>query len=248
MKSLSYIISFVMVLFLWACGGNERKYIPPPTNEMITKLMSAPSYTIVLADMDMDESEETFKHKYQVIYPVDSVLKDSITQWYAVDEAYFWKNEDNLGMALVTKSEDGTLNKIASPPGYDNYVGNEKYGSWNSGSTGSSFWVFYGQYAMMSTLFGMNRSPVSYDNHRRYSSTYKGSRPYYGASNTNPTYGTKSAAMRKSNPTFFSRRASKTGWNASSRTYNTTGKTSGSGTSRFSSTKSSRGFGGGFGK
>ena len=38
-------------------------------------------------------------------------------------------------------------------------VGNPSYGSWRSDSSGSSFWVWYGQYAMFSSLF---RSPIYY--------------------------------------------------------------------------------------
>ena len=38
-------------------------------------------------------------------------------------------------------------------------VGNPSYGSWRSNSSGSSFWVWYGQYAMFSSLF---RSPIYY--------------------------------------------------------------------------------------
>ncbi|NRA62410.1 MAG: hypothetical protein HRU25_16215, partial [Psychrobium sp.] len=38
-------------------------------------------------------------------------------------------------------------------------VGNPNYGSWSSGSGGSSFWQWYGMYAMFSNL----TSPISYD-------------------------------------------------------------------------------------
>lgn len=38
-------------------------------------------------------------------------------------------------------------------------VGNPTYGSWRSNSGGNSFWVWYGQYALFSSLF---RSPIYY--------------------------------------------------------------------------------------
>ncbi|MBQ0718976.1 MAG: hypothetical protein KBT88_11440 [Gammaproteobacteria bacterium] len=38
-------------------------------------------------------------------------------------------------------------------------VGNPQYGSWQSNSSGTSFWHWYGQYAFFSSMF---RSPISY--------------------------------------------------------------------------------------
>ncbi|MBL1292801.1 MAG: hypothetical protein COB61_002910 [Thiotrichales bacterium] len=42
-----------------------------------------------------------------------------------------------------------------------NLVGNPHYGQWQTNSSGSSFWAFYGQYAFFSSLF---RGPVYYGN------------------------------------------------------------------------------------
>ena len=39
-------------------------------------------------------------------------------------------------------------------------VGNPHYGSWKTGSSGNSFWAWYGKYALFSSLF---RSPIYYD-------------------------------------------------------------------------------------
>jgi len=60
-------------------------------------------------------------------------------------------------------------------------VGNPNYGHWQSNGSGNSFWAFYGQYAMMSSLFG--RGPLSYN-------SWSGHRPYsyyhdYGRSTYN---------------------------------------------------------------
>ena len=40
-------------------------------------------------------------------------------------------------------------------------VGNPNYGNWQTGSNGQSFWAWYGQYAMLSSLLNMNR-PMYY--------------------------------------------------------------------------------------
>jgi len=234
---------FIGCLF-FACSSSER-YIEIPSNNFIRQLSSNETYSIILHDMDVEGS--TFKHQYQIIYQNDSTIKDSVTTWHEVSESYFFKNEDNLGMALVTKQEDGTLNKIAAPAGFDNYVGNEKYGEWKEDSHGSSFWSFYGRYMFISHLFGYNRYPVYYNSHRGYTGTYRGRQPYYGSSSSSRNYGTKSSMMKSRNPSFFSRKASNTGWRSSSSKYRAS-KISGSGTSKYNSKTTTRGFGGGFGK
>lgn len=236
--------SLVISCLFFACSSPAR-YIDIPSNKFIRQLSSNETYTIVLHDMDVEGSK--FKHQYQVIHQNDSIIKDSVTAWHEVSESYFFKNEDNLGMALVTKQEDGTLNKIPAPAGFDNYVGNEKYGEWKQESNGSSFWSFYGRYMFISHLFGYNRYPVFYNSHRGYMGSYRGRQPYYGSSTSSRSYGTKSSMMQSKNPSFFSRKASNTGWAKSSSSYRAS-KISGSGTSKYKSNTTTRGFGGGFGK
>ena len=65
-----------------------------------------------------------------------------------------------MGMEIAAKSADGEVTKTAAPPGYNNYVGNSQYGQWQQGSNGQSFWAFYGQYALMSSLFNMATFPA----------------------------------------------------------------------------------------
>lgn len=72
---------------------------------------------------------------------------------------------------MLADFTDGTLPKVREIEFEDSkaeggaigseYVGNSNYGSWNTGSNGSSFWQWYGQYAFFSMMFG-NR-PVYYD-------------------------------------------------------------------------------------
>jgi len=247
-RSISSIIA-IITLFVLSCGGGQTyEYIRPPVDQMYSSLKTLDTYTIILEDMDVPE-EGVFRHKYRVVYPVnDTTIADSTTRWMAVDQTYFFKNEGNLGMALVSKKEDGTLNKIAAPAGYDNYVGNEKYGQWQTNSSGGSFWAFYGRYMFLSSLFHYT-SPVGYRGYRTYDTSYRGSRPYYGGTSSNPKYGTSSSSMKNSKPSFFTRRASSTGWKSSRSSYKSTKSFSGSGSSRYNSSGGGiRGFGGGFGK
>jgi hypothetical protein len=99
-----------------------------------------------------------------------------------------------MGMELASK-KDGKLTKTVAPPGYTNYVGNEKYGHWVQ-RDGGSFWEFYGKYAFFSSMFRMTMFPIRYsywnDYHRNY---YGYGRGYYGPSYNNGRrmYGTNSA-------------------------------------------------------
>ena len=78
-----------------------------------------------------------------------------------------------------------------------NLVGNPRYGNWRRNSSGTSFWVFYGQYAMMRSLFF---SPMRYS----YGSWYRGRGwSYYGDVGRN-YYGTRADTQR---------------WNRAAKTY-----------------------------
>ena len=74
-----------------------------------------------------------------------------------------------------------TAEKPADGPG-SRLVGNPRYGSWRSDSTGNNFWAWYGQYALFSTLF-MRPGPYYYNQwYPRRSWSYYGDvgRHYYG--------------------------------------------------------------------
>ena len=109
-----------------------------------------------------------------------------------------------LSLDNPIKTEDGEVSETAYPPGYQ-YVGNPKYGRWQTGHSGESFWSFYGKYAMLSSLFnlGMGGRTVyrgDWDDYRRYSSQ---GRPYYGR---NREYGTNGSFTRQTKPNFYQRK------------------------------------------
>jgi len=136
--------------------------------------------------------------------PAEIELKETTTDWTEVSEDFFYKNIDNMGMEIAS-STDGVVSKVPSPPGYDKYVGNEKYGQWRTNSSGGSFWHFYGQYMFMRYMF--MGSPISRGGYQDYGRNYKGKQPYYGkTAQGGAKYGTNSAASKKKNPDFFKRR------------------------------------------
>ena len=232
---MKYFLSFFSLFFLIGCNGGDH-YIPNPVDQMIKKMKKDVTFTIILDDMDVKDDD--FLHKYSIVKEDKAgSITTSITDFILVDYNFFKQNENNLGMQIAAKDSTGKITKAAIPAGFDRYIGNSKYGSWNQ-SGGQSFWVFYGQYAMLRSVFGLGYHPAYYNMHRGYyyGGYYGSSRSYYGNVGNGPNnYGTKSAAVRKGKPNFFSRKARNTNWKRS--------------TSRNSSSRrSGRGGGFGFGK
>lgn len=211
MKFQYILIAFLVFFsatFLTSCGSSE-KVIKDPVDNYTRDLGKYNTYSVILHDMDLEEntfSSDIYKHQYKFILPAKDttggkVVRDSLSGWVVVSEETFNKNLDNMGMELLSKNEDGKVSKIPSPAGYNNYVGNQRYGSWQTGSGGNSFWAFYGQYAFMSSMFGMMSSrPIYQSSYTDYNRNYRGSRPYYGTTTSGQrAYGSGSATSQAMN-------------------------------------------------
>jgi len=125
-------------------------------------------------------------------YLLDENGESKETDWEEVENDYFWANEGNLGMTLVSKPDgkfEDESDTVASPPGMD-YIaqpvmtdgrptGSNRYGEWRTDSSGHSFWHYYGQYAMFNALLGRDRG-YGYDDWNRWNGGYRGRKPYYG--------------------------------------------------------------------
>jgi len=239
MKKINSFAILLVLLTLASCGG--KKFSKSPVDDMIRDMTNAPGFTILLYDMDVKGTFfKTYHHQYRIITEKGETPSEKITDWKEVSEKFFNRHEKDMGMELASKGEDGKVNKTIAPPGYGNYVGNQKYGHWQS-SGGSSFWAFYGQYAFMSSMFNMRGYPAR----RSYYDTYRGNpgRNYYGPRTASgaTAYGTNSKFNQSTKPN--SRYNSK----FSNRVRSSTTRSSRSG-SRYSSGSSSRSRGGGFGK
>ena len=180
----------LLLLIFIACSQRD------PVEEMQNTLASAPEYTIILEDMQEEGAVFTkYYHKYRVLQGE----RDLQTDWVEVSESIFQKYEPFLGMALVSKSEADGVNNSPHPPGYDR-VGNANYGYWGGGG----FWVWYGQYAMMSHLLGGGMGRQIYRNeYDDYRSSRRSGRPYYGQ---NRDYGTNGSLTKQQRPNFYQRR------------------------------------------
>lgn len=246
--------TFLLLLtacILFACGSS-KEYVQSPVDKLIKEMDQEKNFTVILYDMDSEGSwSPTYKHRYKII--TDKQVNDStfepqekLTEWEVVDENFFDIHVNDMGMEIASKT-DGVVSKQTAPPGYSNYVGNSRYGSWQTDNSGNSFWAFYGRYAMMSHMMGLFAGPVYRTGYMDYRSNYRGSRPYYGTSTSR--YGTFSAASKKANPGFHNKVANNSSFKSrvnSSVSRSSTAKATRSG-SRFSSgssrSRSSSGFG-----
>lgn len=245
-KPIQTLIFLISGILLTACSS-EKSFQKNPIDDIIKDLNSVQEFSIVLYDMEEKGSwSKDYFHQYQIITTKNPEadtpeVEEKKTEFLQVSKDYFQRNAENMGMEIVSK-QDGKVNKTASPAGYSNYVGDKRYGQWQSRSDGTSFWAFYGRYAFMSSMFNMMTYPVyrSYYNdwggyNRRGQAYYgptSGGRSYYG------TYGkyNSSRSTRYTSSNSFRNRVN-----------NRTSRSSRSG-SRYNSRRSSRSRSGGFGK
>lgn len=180
-----------------SCGKSSS-----PVQKLAQRFGNVPEYTIILEDMNIQGSMfAQYQHKYKVVVGE----KVYYTGWEKVSESFYRENENYLGMALLAKTEDGFVTQTPFPPGYQ-YVGNSRYGEWQTNSSGTSFWAFYGQYMFMSSMFNMFSSPVYRTNYNSYTQHRDSGRPYYGSANQ---YGTNGTMTKKTNANFYQRKMAK---------------------------------------
>jgi len=125
------------------------------------------------------------------------------TDWQKVDETMFESHVDDLGMDIVSKPfgafED---EKITNPtPAGMAFVGNPRYGQWQTDDRGTSFWAWYGAYRLFGDLLGARGQPYMYrrDEWDTWSTRYRG-QPYYGEDkDKRERYGTGGYVVGSSN-------------------------------------------------
>jgi len=266
MKALKIFLFTTLMILVTSCSEAPRKYIKSPLDKIITSYINIKSYSVVLADMDYKEDTDKYFHKYKIILEKPNTATESkeddfdvkLTEWKEVSPITFEEHQKDLGMTVLSK-KNGVLDKKTAPAGYDNYVGNEKYGKWERSSNGSSFWAFYGQYHFMSSLFYGSRHRYYRSDYNNYRTNHYGRSSYYGKNNS---YGTSTykntSSSWSSKPTSFKQKvqsnvkksssALKSKGYSSSKSYGKSTTTRN--TNRYSSSRSSssRSRSGGFGK
>ena len=119
------------IIFFYGCGAP-----PSPIDEIRSALKGVPTYSVILEDMTVEGNFfKDYYHKYRVIVEDQT----TVTGWRKASEKFYQQYEPFLGMTVWSK-KDGKESGSAGPPGYE-YVGDSRYGKWQSDSSGRSFWV-----------------------------------------------------------------------------------------------------------
>jgi hypothetical protein len=174
-------------------SGNAMEGMPGDDNE---------------ADYDIDSLRVDSYHRYSE--EKNGVITE--TDWIPVSAEYYEDHFNDLGMALEAKPYGRFADEIEEEPAPAGmaYVGNPKYGHWQAGTGGTSFWAFYGQYAFFSSLLGLGHpgySRMEWDEYR----TYRGrDEAYYGGTSAAPRYGSASSTVQ-TNPRYAGSIFGKTG-------------------------------------
>ena len=227
-----------------------------PTAQLDNELKGTMDYAIVLDDMDIKEKDGKleYQHKYHVLkIEQDTMIVDSTGGWRTVNQSFFEKHENNLGMEIQGR-HDGTYSDVAQPVGFGWAVGNEKFGEWvnengevvsteseESINNSRSRWRSSGPSWFL--LYWATRRPAYRSDYRGYRQAKAAGKPYYGQrTGSAATYGTNSATQRARRPGYYARRATSSTFSRAS-----SSKTSRN-SSRYKSSSSTRSRSGGFGK
>jgi hypothetical protein len=125
-------------------------------------------------------------------------------EWIQVSRAQYAAIEKNLGMAVEHKSAgkyDFEAERTPQPAGFAYMAppsqGSNQYGYWDHRG-GQSFWVFYGQYALMrDLLFNRDYRPLDTREWNSYRDYQRSGRTYYGRDeHDEPKYGTGGTATQ----------------------------------------------------
>lgn len=188
-----------MFLNLLPIGCNRVEVTADPVSELIGTASMDPMFTILLFDMDKKGVfSKTYKHRYRVLKEKDGKVVAKDTKWYNVSSSYFQQNQNNLGMEMAAKDSTGKIARMVGPPGYTNYIGNPRYGTWN-GAEGDSlktgFWYFYPKYTYIRSLLQLPAGKIYRKDHNEARSYYGRGFIYYGAITTGGRrrYGTYSS-------------------------------------------------------
>ncbi len=148
----------------------------------------------------LNDFEPKFYHKYEDV----SGSKKTTTDWVEVDEEDFLEHLTHIGMAIKSKAfgqfEDEAIEQ-AVPPGMA-MVGNPKYGTWQTTSTGERQWGFFENYLFYHWLFGGSSghyySSHDYDSYKRWQNDPARTAGWYGRDANKPTYGSSGSYTQNS--------------------------------------------------
>ena len=149
----------------------------------------------ILVDMEVRGigSNRAWDQKIRTVrtHLADATAKSGSTtsedKWVDVSQATYNTMRDDLGMAIEHKPAgkyDSESDHVAQPAGFAYMAppaqGSNQYGYWEH-RDGQSFWVFYGQYALMrDLLFNHQYRPLPRDDWEGYRTYSQRGQTYYG--------------------------------------------------------------------
>jgi hypothetical protein len=187
------VLAALLLFVLGGCGADTTSL-----QDIEHALKNARSYDIILEDMKVEGNFfKDYYHRYRIVQG-DNVRT---TDWLRVSKEVYRANEALLGMTIAGR-KDGDPLPAAAPPGYP-YVGDPRYGSWRTDSSGRTFWAFAGGMAL-GRLMDAGRYPPIYRSDWEDYRTYRSRKsPYFGK---NRQYGTYGTVTQKTRPDFYQRR------------------------------------------
>jgi hypothetical protein len=206
------------LLLLSGCGADQSL-------EGLRKgLDRYPEYSVILADMDSRGIfVKDYLQRYLLLYSKNGSraadantpppMEKKLTNWVSVDRSTYERYHDALGMTILAKKRDGTIDTVPQPPAYQ-YVGDTRFGSWEKRSDGTQAWAWMAAGAVLSHAFdeltgayGRGRRPIDYGEWQDYRKSTSKGEPYFGRKDSQgkPQFGTGGEAARSSNPGFFER-------------------------------------------
>jgi hypothetical protein len=160
------------------------------------------------ADYDIEALRIDHYHRYTE--EQNGVITE--TDWIPVSAEFYEDHYNDLGMALKAKPYGRFADEVeeeAAPAGMA-YVGDTRYGRWRNGAGGTSFWEFYGKYALFQSLLGMSHPGYSRTEWGEYRTYRDRDAAYYGGTNTAPRYGSASSTVQ-TNPRYAGSTFGRTG-------------------------------------
>lgn len=215
MRYMSYIRSplvlILSVLVLGACAQPEP--VENPIKDIRQNHQDVKSYSLILKNMKVNEESDKFLHRYELVaVDGDSTFREDLG-WKEVPYDLYENHKSDLNTTILSK-KGGDLRKTPHPPGYQ-YVGNEQYGQWKQRDDGTSFWEFYGKYAMFQNVvqtFGAQDHRIRRNDYRTYRTHVRTGQPYYSNGRfgtrgkyTRTNHTSKYRSVRNNNRTFKSK-------------------------------------------
>jgi hypothetical protein len=145
--------------------------------------------------VDMEKSGRTYKEQVRTVSTPKDGQTTSREDWVEVSEGKYDAQKNNLGMAIEHKplgKYDIEADRVAQPAGFA-YMAppgqRNQYGYWDNRGGGQSFWVWYGQYALMrDLLFNHRYIPLPSYDYYEYRDYRTRGQTYYGRNETGSGY------------------------------------------------------------